>query len=271
MKNIIQPVINPLIEKIVGFMTHHRSSIESYPVRVIITGIEHSGTTLLANIIKQVPSIASGFECGFLLAERPADFRKIDPWYEWMQEPDSDGHWGIANSDLERICDSTTWEEAYKNLIRYSPVFDQKSFQQVCDKTPRYLIHLDRVLDKIPRCIPCLVIEKEVENLWKSYKKRNVALNEFCGLVESYYMGLQTALKRHEKRIQIIKYEKLCTDLYNVLPSIFSVIKLDYKTEYAENYKKIIDNYYSKKNCSVEELSKNEVHHLKNLKKVIAR
>ena len=57
-------------------------SIDTYPVRVVITGMERSGTTLLSTLLKQNSCIDGGFECGFLLADTPRDFKGVRPWYE---------------------------------------------------------------------------------------------------------------------------------------------------------------------------------------------
>ena len=44
------------------------------PLVGIITGLEHSGTTVLSWWLKNVKGIFSGFECGFLLGSSPAEF-----------------------------------------------------------------------------------------------------------------------------------------------------------------------------------------------------
>ncbi len=221
-------------------------TLNTYPVRVIITGIEHSGTTLLSNLLNQAPSLSCAFECGFLLADSPQQFVNIHPWYEWMQEPVSVRQWGVSDIHMDRICSSKSWDEAYGKLIRYSPVFDHNTVQQVCDKTPRYMTCLDKVLEKLPDFVPCLVIEKDIESLWLSHKKRNADFDQFCKHVEEYKNGLRRALKQHGERIHIIKYDTLCSDLHNQLKSIFTIIDLPYKEEYTSARQGDIQNYYQK-------------------------
>ena len=221
-----------------------QESIHTFPVRAVITGVEHSGTTLLSMLLKQDAHIASGFECGFLLADRPSGFKDVHPWYEWMQEPAEQGHWGVTPEHMESVCSSESWREAYQKLIRYSPVFDRFGAQQVIDKTPRYLSCLDGVLDKLPDFVPCIVIEKDVESLWQSHKKRNAGLAEFCECFRLYNNGLRRALAKHGQRIYRVKYAEMCTDLDKQLRNIYAILDLPYKPEYASTRQGEIEKYY---------------------------
>lgn len=230
----------------------------TFPVRVVVTGVERSGTTLLSNLLKQHPFLNSGFECGFLLAANPQQFKDIHPWYEWMLEPVSRHHWGLTKSQLKRICNSQTWEEAYVKLIRFSPVFPKEDLQQVCDKTPQYLRCLDSVLAKLPEFVPCLVIEKDLENLWRSHKNRGANLEDFCLHFANYYEGLRAATGLYKQRIHRISYEKLCNDLEGQLRYIFGVVNLPFKQDYSFQYSEQIQRYFEKNYTDVEPLSENE-------------
>ena len=46
-------------------------------LRFIICGPEHSGTTLISDIFRQVPGLDSGFEVGVLLADTPVSSRLL--------------------------------------------------------------------------------------------------------------------------------------------------------------------------------------------------
>lgn len=270
LKQLVQSTINPFGEKVTNLLGFRKWSIDTFPVRVVITGIEHSGTTLLSTLVKQDLRLSSGFECGFLLADCPRQFRDVHPWYEWMQEPVSAHQWGVSGKHLESICASKTWEEAYRRLLNYSPVFDQERQQQVCDKTPRYLSCLDVVLDKLPDFVPCLVIEKEVESLWRSHKKRNSSLEDFCNHFELYNNGLRRALQRHGERIYRVKYEALCRDLHEQLRNVFSIVHLPFKQEYALRHSQNLQEYHDKNSIGFEPLTKEEEYFLDNLRKRFA-
>ena len=46
----------------------------------VICGVEHSGTTLISEIFRQVPMLDSGFETGVLLSETPSQFLQEMPF-----------------------------------------------------------------------------------------------------------------------------------------------------------------------------------------------
>lgn len=230
----------------------------THPLRVIITGVEHSGTTLLSRLLTQDPTLSCGFECGFLLADKPREFKDIHPWYEWMQEPVSEKQWGVSKVNMEKICNSNSWEEAYGKLIRYSPVFSSGRPQQVCDKTPRYLKSLDVILNKVPAFIPCFVIEKDLDTLWRSHKRRYGDLGAFEKNMIQYNEGLKRALRLHGKQITRIDYTKLCTSLDDELRSVFNRVDLPLKDSYVTNFKSELERYYHRSQLELEPFTQHE-------------
>ena len=267
---ILQSAIKSFAKRIANLSGACKESINTLPVRVVITGIEHSGTTLLSSLIKQNSLLAGGFECGFLLADRPHDFKNVLPWYEWMQEPVTVHQWGVSAEHMERICSANSWEQAYRRLLKYSPVFDRDGTQQIFDKTARYMICLDDVLDKLPDYIPCIVIEKDVEDLWRSHKKRNATLEDFCLHFERYYNGLRRAVKKHGEKIHRVNYEVLCNNLPEQLKDIFSIIDLEFKDEYVSSRHSNIQEYNRVRNSQMIPLAGEEVDQLSRLKNQFA-
>ena len=69
----------------------------------LVTGMEHAGTTYLSSLIKCHPLVNGDFECGVLLAESPADFRNISPFYGWMLRAKNPKQWGISEDKMEII------------------------------------------------------------------------------------------------------------------------------------------------------------------------
>jgi hypothetical protein len=47
----------------------------------IVTGLEHSGTTLMGRLLNNAPCVIGAYETGFLLAETPRDIDGVHPWY----------------------------------------------------------------------------------------------------------------------------------------------------------------------------------------------
>ena len=84
-----------------------------------ICGIEHSGTTQVSDVFRQVEAVESGFECGVLLGDSPKVFSSVQPFYRNML----DG-WQISADTLEGICDTDSFSAFYQRLYRKAGFFD---------------------------------------------------------------------------------------------------------------------------------------------------
>ena len=198
---------------------------------VIVTGIEHAGTSLLAELLLQHPGLAGGFEGGLLLASEPARFPEIDPWYEWMMDSVEAGYWGIPESQIHRVCQADTWEAAYEAIRVTSPLFSGP-LARLLDKTPAYQACLPQVLAKAPAATPCLVIEKTPVNLWRSFRKRTTFADyeERC---RQYHQSCRSAQETYGDRMLWISYETLCRDLEAELERTFRFIGMEYSHAFA--------------------------------------
>lgn len=112
-------------------------------LKFVICGIEHSGTTLVSDLFRQAPGIDAGFEVGVLLADRPAEFREMQPFSKNMK-----AGWGITETDMDYICSAVDFPEFYRRLGQASTAIERHS--ELFDKTPRYLAQLDLCLQKVP-------------------------------------------------------------------------------------------------------------------------
>lgn len=202
--------------------TNHNTQEKSYPLIAIVTGLEHSGTTYLSRLITSHPKVDSGFECGVLLADSPKNFVNIQPFYDWMQAEIRKGHWGIE--DMTQVCLAEDWEDMYRNIIQYSPIFKDKS-SYILDKTPGYMPKLDQVLEKVSA--PCLVIKKGILFQYLSFKKRGLSLQQFISRYSYYMDGLSKALEKFNDRIYLVEYEELYSNTTNNITDIFEFIDLD--------------------------------------------
>jgi len=246
----------------------------------IVTGLEHSGTTYLSRLITCHPLIDSGFECGVLLADSPKDFVNVQPFYDWMQVEVEKGHWGIEKKDIAQICLAENWEDMYRKIIQYSPVFRDKS-SYILDKTPGYMPKLDQILEKV--LVPCLVIKKDIFFQYLSFKKRDVSLKQFVSRYVSYMSGLSRALEKFNDRIYIIEYKELYFNTAKKIIDVFDFINLDFRencseTEFSSNEQNLnlfrknikIDPFprnfkYNKEVEKVKELTEKEINTLKSL------
>jgi SAM-dependent methyltransferase len=119
----------------------------------VICGVEHSGTTLLSEIFRQVPGLDSGFETGVLLSETPRHFLQEMPFADNIC-----GDWNITQEELEECCEADTFEVFYERLAAHSRCI-APGCRAVFDKTPRYLVNLGDCLEKVQ--VPFVVTYKD--------------------------------------------------------------------------------------------------------------
>ena len=63
---------------------HAKSNFrEASKLFVIVTGYQHSGTTMLAQLIRSAPGLFGGFECGLLLDKDRLLNDRTKPFYDW--------------------------------------------------------------------------------------------------------------------------------------------------------------------------------------------
>lgn len=110
--------------------------------KLLICGLEHTGTTLLSDLFRQLPGVDSGFECGVLLQSSPREFPNLQPFAQNMLEG-----WGITEEALSHCCETDKFEEFYRRLLSAATVLDADT-TAIFDKTPRYLSKLSVVLER---------------------------------------------------------------------------------------------------------------------------
>lgn len=145
-------------------------------------------------------------------------------------EPVELGHWGIPESAMHEITESADWEGAYRKIIEHSPRFDRPD-QRVVDKSPRYRLDLTGILEKVPTEIRCLVIEKTLENLWRSFRKRT-DFEDFADRCRVYQVAIRRAQAEHGDRIRIVRYESLCTRVAEEAAAALSFLGLEFREEF---------------------------------------
>jgi hypothetical protein len=193
----------------------------------IITGFPGSGTTFTSEIIRTHKKIKSGFECGLLLAINPSKYYEVQPWYNWLSNRSIEmGGWEIAKKDRRKILQEQSWFDAYDKIKEISSLFDENDY--LLDKTPRYMLDLDKILNKVPN-IPCIVSMKDHYHQYATFLSRTNIENIYTFLqsVQKYYDGLEQAINNHEKRILIIKHGEASKNTDFVANKIFDFIGIE--------------------------------------------
>ena len=190
-----------------------RSAIWSAGVKVIfcvICGLERSGTTLVSELLRQVPGVDAGFEIGVLLGDTPRDFPGLAPYAEELRT-----HWDLAVPTMAYCCDTDDFAEFYRRLQAATPVL-RPGTRAMFDKTPRYLTRLRDCMDKIG--VPFIVTYKDPRSVVFSDFKISGAENfdawfetyapEKLGYMRLHYASFQRA--RGNARVCLVRLEELC-------------------------------------------------------------
>lgn len=205
------------------------------PLKTLACGFEHSGTTLVSEILRQHPQLDSGFEGGFLLNDEAKDFLSTEPFCK-----NAKGGWGVSDEDMQYICTSDTWAEMYSKLREKSSVIKDKSVW-LFDKTPRYMQNLTAILQRVPG-IPCIVMVRDFRAVfWSSFKRTGLTIEEWhqkifpttCKHTKSYADGFQKAVDSGLRdRLLLIKYEELCLHRQKISKKIFDFLGLEFEPSY---------------------------------------
>jgi len=129
---------------------------------VIVTGIPHSGTTILSSLLKNHPKLMSGFELGVLSRDVPAEFPQV---YQHMLGPPKPGApdkalWSVQRSDVDRMTNATCLADMYAILREVSPYLNNTD-QKIIDKCPGYVHMLPGVFERAPSWAKVIVSVKQ--------------------------------------------------------------------------------------------------------------
>lgn len=198
-------------------------------IKFIICGLEHSGTTLLSDVFRQVPELDSGFEVGVLLVDSPRKFKETQPFYDNVQ-----GGWQIDKESLANACDTDDFNEFYQRLQSNSGALKNKSAKYIFDKTPRYFTKIISCYKKIK--VPFIIMYKDPRALVYSDFKRVAQGTNFrewyttykeakCSYLRQSY-GRHLALKRTSdvelrRDVLCVSLEDICLNTRTTLDKVF--------------------------------------------------
>jgi hypothetical protein len=217
--------------KLIDFIVKKNNQVQHNNLAIIVTGMEHSGTTFLANILNNcITNIGGGFECGILLSDKsPSDFVSVKPFYDWFCLPKKIGHWGFTEAERDFIISTNSWDIAYNRLLTtYFKVESEKPEQIILDKTPAYCYNLNKILKRTSNKIPVLITIKNIHSLFYSFKKRNIDISEFSSLFLRFVKNLKKVKKN--KRILLLRHDTMVQDTKSTIEKIkimFPEINID--------------------------------------------
>lgn len=198
----------------------------------VLCGMPFSGTTFLSRIICGHKQVDSGFECGLLFEESPRVFNKRKKFYNWMMSHDKPYNWKLSEEDMLYVCDTEDFYESYSRIVEKCHLYDDK-VNRIIDKTPAYIYRLRNTMTKVSET-PFIVIQKDPDFQYYSYKNRNRTLDEFTELYKKQIESLQRVINRPilNNRLLIINFKDLNEQLEDSTNKIFTHIKKFTNLEY---------------------------------------
>lgn len=210
-------------------------------LKFVICGLEHSGTTLLSDIFRQVDGLDSGFEVGVLLGKSPQDFPNIQPFYDNMP-----GGWKIKTDVLNKICHTDSFETFYDRLQSNSQEINPQA-KYIFDKTPRYFLDLYNCYEKVK--VPFIALYKDPRSLVYSDYKRSQS-DDFYTWYEKYKVPKLRYLNniynnsylkwkkkqpeglKNKQNILCFRLEDICLNSRETMETIFSHVNYQFEIKY---------------------------------------
>jgi hypothetical protein len=202
---------------------------EASKLGVIVTGHEHTGTTMLAQLIKSAPGLFGGFEGGVSVLD---DVMQFYDWLTWSPENDL---WGLDEESRDLVMNGDCIAEKYYNLHQYSPLFhygnNNDSF--IVDKAPRYMAQLVQVMDETPG-VPVVVTTKSKEFMYESYRKRGYTEEFIDAQIHNSEHQIEKALKKYPGRVKVVDTTHWFEEPDEVMSGVFDFLGLEWKSEYLD-------------------------------------
>uniref|UniRef100_A0A7S1V0H6 Uncharacterized protein n=1 Tax=Grammatophora oceanica TaxID=210454 RepID=A0A7S1V0H6_9STRA len=213
----------------------------------IVTGLEHSGTTVMSRLIMSVKNLYGGFECGLLLARSPAGFVGSDPlvfpFNEYMVDK-----WLLRPDQRDWLRRSKCRAEMYAQLRVMSPLYQApNNASWIIDKTPRYVDHLMEVMARSPG-VPVIITRKTDEDQMQSFLSRSPeSVAKFRKRLTQVTDTIDKAKHMYPGRIHEVDMDEFASDLDGTMTKVFDFLGLEWVPEYSdmESYKvksKLVDN-----------------------------
>jgi hypothetical protein len=201
-------------------------------LRCLVTGMQHSGTTILSRLIMNAPEVMGAFEGGVLLAPVPSELPQVKPFWDWLQDPVEKNGWAIPRAELERLAaTASSHADVYRGIYELSPVINKA--YEIVDKCPEYVWYLREVLQRSPG-IPLVLIVKEKEAQIKSFTKRGFSGEWALERYLSAMVEIESALKAYPDRILKVHYTDLLNNPSATMRRVFRFLDLaPWRDDYA--------------------------------------
>ncbi len=213
----------------------------------IVSGMEHSATTITSSMIMSAPNLIGAFEGGLLMSDTPAGFNETMKelyWYNGMvgnatgrfNGYNGFANWGLSPSQRERLTNASCHAEQYVLLRELSPLFSSANELHeswLIDKTPSYFRKLLSVMDRTPK-VPVIVTRKSDEAVMDSYVNKHGWDVEFVERqLGMFKRELAFCQEKYPDRIHVVNHTEMLEDVNVAMSKVFTFLGLQWVESYA--------------------------------------
>jgi len=202
----------------------------------IITGIEHSGTTITASLVMNAPNLYGAFETGLLLSDTPSGFQHLSEpfFYKGLTAPTKNHFWGLTNEQREELLLARCPAEQYHLLRRHSPIYHVHNTSWIVDKTPAYYHQLFSIMQRTPG-VPVIVTQKEDDAVIRSLQKRGAKKVDIQRRLINFHRELTLCQSNFPERLYVLNHTTLTTSPNTVMTELFAFLGLLWDPSYLTN------------------------------------
>jgi len=202
----------------------------------IITGIEHSGTTITSSLVMNVPNLYGAFETGLLLSDTPSGFQNVTPpfFYKALTAPKKHHFWGLTHEQREELLHAHCPAEQYQLLRRHSPIYHVHNTSWIVDKTPAYTNQLFSIMQRTPG-VPVIVTQKEDAAVIRSLQKRGAGKGSIQRRLVNFHRELTLCQSNFPARLYVLNHTTFTTSPNTVMTELFAFLGLLWDPSYLTN------------------------------------
>jgi hypothetical protein len=203
----------------------------------IITGIEHSGTTITSSLVMNAPNLYGAFESGMLLFEPSREsINNTEPmFYKGFSASVSRHFWGLSEIHREELfVKARCPAEQYNLLRRNSPIYNVHNTSWIVDKTPAYYHKLFSIMQRTPG-VPVVVTQKEDESVIRSLKKRGAKEFDIKRRLANFHREIKLCKSNFPEHIYVLNHTTFTTHPNKIMTELFAFLGLIWDPSYLTN------------------------------------
>ncbi len=202
----------------------------------IVCGAEHSGTTIVKEILQHHSQLDSGVEYGLLVNPTLPEYKTSKEnriFYERYPKT-----WGLSYEDIDQIIAAPSLEEAYRLTKKLSHVSNDETVRLI-DKTPKYVYLLEKHIFSLIEDVPVIVMKRDPRNFAGSYMgRRDLAADFTCVTYNSAYEKFldESYQQQYGDRYRMFQFEDFLANPAESLAEMLDYIGLPFEDSFNQQF-----------------------------------